>query len=193
MSDIYVPIDLTDVGSIIPPNEPIVYSTLFEISRNYQDVGRRYHAKWTSHVLLTKNGIAFTDNVYKKLEYRSWHRVDGMLITGGTGFYLSVYTFKLTRDTNTETKENYERRRREFLVKITPLIIENTEKWLELGVDNPDLKEWKDRDKKKQVQSRQKHFNKIINQYKRIYAKYESELQKEQEKLAKEAEKRKKN
>jgi len=64
MSNIYVPIDFSNVKNAIPPEQEIIYSTYAQVkfrSPNvYTGSGIRYSkATWKSHLLITPKGLAF--------------------------------------------------------------------------------------------------------------------------------------
>ena len=67
MSDIYVPLDYSKVKTVIPPGEDIVYSTLCYVTAGTP----AYRRKWTSHVLITTDGVAYTTPT--ALKYVTWY------------------------------------------------------------------------------------------------------------------------
>lgn len=57
MQEVYFPIENSNLKSIIPPDEEILYSTLSHITR----VHKTSKSTWRAHVLLTPRGVAFTE------------------------------------------------------------------------------------------------------------------------------------
>lgn len=149
MSDIYVPIDFSDIKNKIPPGEDIIYSTLCK-GFTSQTVGTKTKTwRWISHVLMTPNGVAYTfPNMKKKKApplqiYSVWDEIHSIASAGklGAGFQLSRFSsFKLVREENFETKEKFKERSKEFIAKFRPLIIKKKEQWLELNRNNPEIK-----------------------------------------------------
>ena len=109
--DIYVPIDYSNVKSVIPPGEDIVYSTLCNVTAGTPV----YRRKWTSHVLITTDGIAYTTPSRPK--YVTWSFAYGIM---RKQFQIGGTYFKLTWDPNYESKESFKLRKKEFSVKIRP-------------------------------------------------------------------------
>ncbi|UCC19314.1 MAG: hypothetical protein JSV62_14610 [Promethearchaeota archaeon] len=152
MSDIYVPIDFSDLKSVIPPGEDIIYSTL---ARGETPIGTTItgskvkYVKYISHILMTPNGVAYTVPTKKPKKeppvkrYTPWGEIHGIASAGklGTGFSISLtLPFKLVREENFETKESFEKRSKEFVAKFRPLIIEKKEEWLRQNRNNPEIK-----------------------------------------------------
>ena len=148
MSDIYVPINYSDINKIIPPGEEIIYSTLCKGVLLLSQGTKSITYKWKTHVLITPNGIAYTKpNTLKKKavlqEYSTWDEIYRIISVGkfGIGFSLrKAFDFKLIRDVNFETKEKFNERSKEFVAKFRPLLIKKKEQWLELNRNNPDIK-----------------------------------------------------
>ena len=149
ISDIYVPIDFSDVKSKIPPGEDIIYSTLCKGTASQTIGNKSIMWTWISHVLMTPNGLAYTlpDKTKKKAPpiqvYSPWEEIFAIVSAGklGTGITLSKYTsFKLIREEHFETKEKFKERSKEFVAKFRPLLMEKREKWLELNRNNPEIK-----------------------------------------------------
>lgn len=55
MSNLYVPIDYSNVSEVVPDGDDILYSTLCKIYRSQVGGGT---VKWNSHVLITQSGCA---------------------------------------------------------------------------------------------------------------------------------------
>lgn len=153
MSDIYVPIDISDIKSVIPPGEDIVYSTMCKCAAVVSvGIGARKsrRTKWVSHVLLTTNGVAYTQpNLFKKRKpseqkFLPWTEFDAIVNLGRYGSGFSIVnpprTFKLTREENYETKEKFAERSKEFVPKFRPFLIEKKLQWVEESQKNPAIK-----------------------------------------------------
>ncbi|MFX1411625.1 MAG: hypothetical protein ACFFA6_14830 [Promethearchaeota archaeon] len=143
MSDIYVPIDYSEVKNVIPPGEDIVYSTLCKVTNNISSIGGSTTQKWISHVLITTKGVAFTIPQKKgpiELTYLFWYDIDKVF---SRGFMLrpkfSITTqFLLTRDSNFESKESFKERHKLFKGKLLPIIVQalvDKEKEIEANPD----------------------------------------------------------
>ena len=152
MSDIYVPIDFSDLKSVIPPGEDIIYSTLCNGFTSVRLVRKTRTYNWNTHLLMTPNGIAYymPDTTKKKAPllpmYSTWDEIFAIMGMGklGCGFsMINGLSFKLLREANFETKDNFKERSREFVVKFRPLLIKKKEQWLELNRNNPEIKKSK--------------------------------------------------
>ncbi|MHA1239588.1 MAG: hypothetical protein ACTSQU_02230 [Promethearchaeota archaeon] len=185
MSDFYIPIEISDLQYILPPGEQIVYSTLCRCAL-VKTIGNKTQVlKWNTHVLFTNNYVAynkpdsFKKNSSYQQKYSRWEDVQGMILIGGKGFVLNAtMDFKLMRDINLETEEQFIKRTREFLLKYPPFIIEKKERWLEENRDNPEIKK---RRKKWMTSS----IIRLKGNYRRILAKEQKIKAKEEKKLAK--------
>ena len=133
MSDFYVPINYSDVSSVIPQGEDIIYSTLCnaKVDRGfgyaYVDV-----TTWVTHVLITTKGLAFTipqRNKSNKLLYIPWYDVhhtwNDAILLGGFKQRLAV-----TRDPNFESKEKFKERRLKAGKIFLPILIKEKETFL---------------------------------------------------------------
>jgi len=171
MSDIYVPIDYSDIKNKIPPGEDIIYSTLCkgQTSQNLGTKTKRW--TWISHVLMTPNGLVYTfPDVRKKKApplqiYDTWENIKSIVSVGkfGTGFVLSRGTdFKLVRGEDFETKEKFKERSKEFIAQFRPLLIKKKEEWLELNRNNPEIKKKKIKNMEKTIAKLKSLENKRI-------------------------------
>ncbi len=144
MSDIYIPIDYSEVKNIIPPGEDIVYSTLCKVRNTISHtMGGSTTRKWISHVLITTKGIAYTIPQKKapiELRYLFWYDIDKVF---SRGFMLRpkfkiVTEFILAQDPNFESKESFKERHKLFKEKLLSVIVTAlTDKQKEIEV-NPD-------------------------------------------------------
>ncbi|MFW9818806.1 MAG: hypothetical protein ACFFE5_04285 [Candidatus Thorarchaeota archaeon] len=151
ISDIYVPIDYSDLKSIIPPGEDIIYSTLCKgiasVPHKY-DARKKIITKWATHILITPNGIAWNKpNYYTKKqpstqEYTNLEFIDRFfrMKVVGSGFSFYPADLKVVRDENYESKEKFKERSRKFVSTIAPYAIERKKKWLAENQDNPEIK-----------------------------------------------------
>ncbi|MHA1992010.1 MAG: hypothetical protein ACW98A_13650 [Candidatus Hodarchaeales archaeon] len=133
MADIYVPIDSSPVKGIIPSGEEIIYSTLCQGKMTSGITGYRMSTdKWITHVLITKNGFAFTRPMIgnpQEVTYLDWGEVRG--IYGKRIEIMPGYYFTLERDSNVEPKDDFKQRKKEFNTKIKPIINDRKKEWEE--------------------------------------------------------------
>jgi hypothetical protein len=135
MTEIYVPIDYSDLKSVIPPGEDIIYSSLCQANMSF---GPRTE-KWNSHILLTKNHFAYTKPVKRKAPesilfplYKLW------LFAPNTIYINKLFSFRLKQDPNYETKENFKKRGKEFGYKFLPYLLEAKQNHLKEMEANPE-------------------------------------------------------
>ncbi len=149
MSDIYVPIDISDLKSVIPPGEEIIYSTMCKVyASSGTFVTGGSISKWISHVLMTRNGLAHIIPTKKKkppkLIYETWADYIRFIPEPNKkscGFSNRFdTTFTLIREENFETEETFFRRTREFPSKFRPILIERKDEWLKLHQNNKEIK-----------------------------------------------------
>ena len=148
MSDFFVSIEFTDLQYILPPGEQIIYSTFCQCNTSKTTYNKTKFLKWNTHVLFSNNYVAYNqpDSFKKNPKYQQKYdrleEVQGMISMGGARFTLSrgLMGFKLLRDKNLETKEQFTERSREFILKFSLFIIEKKEHWLEENRDNPEIK-----------------------------------------------------
>ena len=146
MSDIYVPIDSSDLKSVIPPGEDIIYSTLCKGIATVAEFNKRTTTNWITHVLFTQNGVAWVKPHYTKkkepstLHYTPLEYIDYLFYDRIPSFQIKPARLYLKRVDSFETKENFRERSANFLPKFAPLIIEKKEQWLQEYGDNPEVK-----------------------------------------------------
>lgn len=163
MSDIYVPIDFSDLKSVIPPGEDIIYSTLCKGIATIDEVTKRKTTTWITHVLFTQNGVAWVKPHYTKKrktptqEYTPLVDINYLFYDIIPSFRIGPARLFLAREKIFETKENFRERSVSFLPRFAPLIIEKKEQWLREYGDNPEIKERL----KKRIR---KHITKMKNQ-----------------------------
>lgn len=148
MAEIYVPIDYTDVKSVIPPEDEIIYSTLTTCRAS--DIGKNKEYFWNMHVLMTNNGLAF--NLPPKVNYKTtllffdvhnpqvnfyipWENV--VLAKRGVRTEFTIWpvkninrviTFSVHRDKNYEDKKVFKNRASVVFEKFFPIIEPKREK-----------------------------------------------------------------
>ncbi|MFX1275513.1 MAG: hypothetical protein ACFFBP_06560 [Promethearchaeota archaeon] len=144
MSNIYLPINASDVKDVIPIGEDIIYSTL---ALGYEYLGNR-EARWSTQLLITPNGIAFKVRSDSGLvnRYYYWHEIQTIINYGKFGPAIFVYKRKLSnlsvalaRNENIETKEEFKERLGEFLDIFRPILIEKKQQWLEKAYNDPEV------------------------------------------------------
>jgi hypothetical protein len=131
MVELYVPIEATNVCSVIPPGEEILCSTLICMD-TYNPKDMSY---WNSHLLVTEKGLAFTvpqrDRTVQ-LKYQLWADIPGMEIKSRLWHVLmNGYRFFLTRkDEQAESKESLHARDVAFFQQFIPILIARKKEWL---------------------------------------------------------------
>lgn len=164
MSDIYVPIDYSDIKKKIPPGEEIIYSTL---CKGVVEVGgppqKTIRTTWITHVLFTQNGVTWVKPHYTKKrrpstqEYTPLEDVNYLFYDRIPSFRIGLARLFLKREKIFETKENFRERSARFLPRFAPLIIEKKKQWLQEYGDNPEIK----KRLKKRIRN---HITKMNNQ-----------------------------
>ncbi|MFX1376932.1 MAG: hypothetical protein ACFFA0_14095 [Promethearchaeota archaeon] len=161
MSELYVPIDHSNVKDAIPEGEDIIYSTLCKVMRNIYGKNKKY--TWISHVLMTPNGFAYTEpNFIQKhmppqAYYIPWYEIRNI---GNRTFFVSLdHQFYLEKNPD-EPKTDFKNRGLRFPVKFIPIAIQSIEK--RLNVENIEKKEIK---KLKGSLERLKKYEVKINKY----------------------------
>ena len=174
MSNIIIPIDSSNAREAIPPGEEIIYSTvgggIFKTFSGFQT--------FTTHILMTPNGFAFTDPRYSRkgepvhAEYRTWTDIkkiskDRIILPHGN--YLKIGHF-----VNVEPEDSYKYRIGLFPSFILPYIINFAERIYNEGTNNPEIKEKTLRgvlsfieQNKKALKDAQKKADKILKKYER--------------------------
>ncbi len=140
MSDIYFPIDSTNLRYQISSRENIIYSTMMKGS--FVAAGNM-STKFQSHILMTEKGFYW--QIPKKRRqpdsyFTEWSRIK--IITRGmigfrSGIGIGTGNLKLMRIAQFETQENFKKRKKEFAFKIYPYIIKLHSTWLAENENNP--------------------------------------------------------
>ena len=160
MSNIYIPIDASNLREEITPGEDIVYSTIMRV----QDSTYNTTTKFDSHVLLTPNGIAWTDPRKKKKKdpiipkYANWDDFRA-IIKNKMGFWgQDLDNFELLRLDKIETKEEFKNRAGLFPEFVLNLVVDyGKRKYAEMESD-PSVNE---KEKKKMRDFIQKKTSKL--------------------------------
>ena len=165
MADIYVPLDYSDVGSVIPQGEEVIYSTLCKaiVDRGFGAVYTNI-TKWVTHVLITTKGLACSVPQKKKPNisiYMPWYDIfhvwnDGIFV--GSLKEMLV----MTRDPNFESKENFKERRLKAGKIFLPILIAEKEKFL----NSPECSNL-DKKKIKRLRSSLEHNYKLYHNLKK--------------------------
>ncbi len=135
MSNIYVPIDYSEVSGVIPGGEDILYSTLCHIKERGGFAGSTAYKKtYNSHMVLTNNGIAFEikrrlgKTRYEYIPYVDvWFKPNNRF-KAGIGV---LYNFQLRHAKDFESKIQYKERSQNFYKTIIPVYIKAVEKDIE--------------------------------------------------------------
>jgi len=138
MSDIYVPIEFSEVTSVIPAGEDVVYSTLCHIKERGGLGPTHYKKTYNSHVVFTTNGIAF--EIKRKVsKTRCYYTpyIDKMFLVRikpnnkfNTGIGV-LYSFQLKHSKDFESKEQFNQRSQLFFKTIAPVYFKAIEKNIE--------------------------------------------------------------
>lgn len=135
MTDIHVPIDYSELKTVIPEGEDILYSTSCQANLS----GAAYRQSWPSHILLTQNYMAYTQPVKRKPTalalvplYKVWMFKPSMIILK------KLFWFKITRDSNYETKDGFRERAKIFGYKFLPILLDAKERRLKEMESNPE-------------------------------------------------------
>ncbi len=144
-AEIYVPIDYSNLKSILPPNNDILYSTKCKASLQIKNTVY----SWDSHMLIVNDGVAYILRRNKgepktQFFFCPWYNTNIVALTKKL-VSISVKNdyrvlLMLDRDDNYETKEHFLERIRKFEDRFRPIVIEEKEKWLNKNIDNPEIK-----------------------------------------------------
>ena len=163
MSNFYVPIDYSNLKEVIPEGEDIVYSSLVTIKGSSYSGRGMSTTSYTSHLLMTTGGIAFT--IPKKfktpeLVYKPWDFVNTRETRIGKISLSSTNTIHLTRDKNLESNESFKKRKKDFGVTILPVVVNYYKKKYEEIANDPSVKPTKRRSVQKKIDSNERLLNK---------------------------------
>jgi len=136
MSNIYIPIDFSEVASVIPAGEDILYSTLCHVKERGGSAPNYYKKTYNSHAVLTTNGIAF--EVKRKLSktrclYFPYieENFSSVSFSPKNKFFAGIgvsYSFQLKHSKDFESKEQFNERKQIFFKTMAPVYINAIEK-----------------------------------------------------------------
>lgn len=154
MAEIYVPIDYSNVKDIIPLGEDVIYSTL----SNALYVGDKPWWNWKTHLLITEKGIAFSVPAKKKkdppqLIYTDLTCItsllkDGLIVDPSKKYFAMRALFlNVKSDPQFESKEEFLKRKNEFIKKFLPIVLEAKKNLLQTSAEFLSVKERKHQEK----------------------------------------------
>ena len=132
MTDIYVPIDYSNLRAVIPPGEDIIYSTLCLAKiKSSRGIGYVEYTttKWKTHVLMTPKGFAYIDGRNSFAYYDDWYNVWAItkrriMYQKGGGLY-----FIVKPDVSYETYAAFRERLKNFVPTIRPILKARKKEW----------------------------------------------------------------
>lgn len=157
---IKISIESSDVKDIIPQREEIIYSSLATVKRENSDSCH----KWTTHLLITPNGIAFKESKGMSGElinsYYNWYKIQSIKNFKNPSIIIhkdnaSSYSLSLKRNESFETKKDFKERRKEFVAKFNPIFIKRKQQWLQNEKSNLKIK-------KKIIKEQEKKIKRLI-------------------------------
>lgn len=155
MENNYVPIEISDLREVLPPNEQIIYSTTCSVTFYHSFYGTRakkLRIKHETHVLITPRGFAYFSQNYivkafRKVEFFDVKPIYNSLLDVASvqegGFKFGQIEFAFIYQPNYESKETFKERSKKFKMLLFPYLLETTQTFLTYVLDNKD-KEVKD-------------------------------------------------
>jgi hypothetical protein len=118
------PLDYSDVRSVIPKGDDIIYSAVFNLLYNDPIKRSMFPDEYLSHVLLTKRGLAFQEGDVRRNVYVPWSQLfqiymGAMLVRRKP----RIYTFQFHTNPEYETPEEYKMRPWKFYFEYAPHVI----------------------------------------------------------------------
>jgi len=141
MTDFIVPIDYTELKSVIPPDDTILYSDIMKLTAKGTN-----NTIYKTHVLLTDGGVAYTIIDSKRttrrgkidvFNYYPWYEIFNIM---GKDIHIN-WTFGriyLIQHKETEDKAAFLKRKSEFLHKFVPILLQKKEEWLKTPILSPE-------------------------------------------------------
>lgn len=174
--EIYIPIDSSNLKSIIPTDDEIIYSALCRADYRYVKGGTEFSVSWQTHILLTTGGLAYTEMNYDKSKedrYIPWHK----LYVNNTGLNVNRASWMIrnSRDDHTtmlmitanpdnpETIEELATRLNKFHTTYRPFLIELKKEWIKVNKDNPDIKKKEKKRVEKTLELMEKELKKDLH------------------------------
>lgn len=144
INDFLIPIEYSNLKSTIQAGDEIIYSTLCK--GNVIHANKTYN--WISHILITNSGVAHMyPDIYTKgnpinSDFTEWGQVDSIVKLGKIRLVMNMkgFVYDLFRIKEAESSENFQIRRKEFLARFRPMLIEKKEKWLNENKNTTDKK-----------------------------------------------------
>jgi len=170
MSEFFLPVNSSNAVSVVPPEDQIMESTWFGCQAL---VGYNRISSWGTHAIVTNTGVAFNTPAGFPLKpeggpmFLKWGEGYSMTSLGklGMNFVLGGITFKLIRNEQKESREDFKARGQDFIAKFRPLFIEQKIKWIEEHRGDADKKT------RKHIKAAEKMINKMIKQEKKRLSK----------------------
>ena len=166
MSNIYVPLDYSEIKSVLPPGEDIIYSTLARYKFNLNVGSVRMKQTFLSHVLLTPRHLAYTKPVEKKeeVELKLIPLYDVLVFRAKPAgqIVLGISFLELVRDPDFETEDNFKTRLERFAPEFIPYLLEAQKERLQEMEANPE------EFAKKRINSLRKHIGKIEKSFEKF-------------------------
>lgn len=118
------PLDFSDVRSVIPEGEDVIYSVVYNISYINPASRSMYPEELLSHVLFTKRGIAYQLGAIKNNVYTPWSQLFQISIAGMmVKRKRIIYNFMFHTNPEYETPEEYKMRPWKFYFEYGPHVI----------------------------------------------------------------------
>ena len=134
---IFIPIDYSDVREAIPEGEDIIYSSFCSVQKSGLDPHTHTLQSETfqSHVLFTKNGIAYQELEagLMKSNYLPWYEVNNIaagsfMIQEGSGMKKKTFAYTMTPVTKYESLQEFEMRTKRFYFDFVPHVLDEKKK-----------------------------------------------------------------
>ncbi|MFW9930423.1 MAG: hypothetical protein ACFFD1_13595 [Candidatus Thorarchaeota archaeon] len=136
MEKLFVPIDFSDVANVIPKGEDIIYSSFCSGQWMGADLALSSPGKlavsgtFQSHVLFTKNGIAFKEPIsgIMSSNYIQWYKVRNIgmgefIFTKGSGMNKKTLIYAISPVSDYESLQDFEMRTKRFYFDFVPHLI----------------------------------------------------------------------
>ena len=164
MSNIFVPIDYSPIKDKIPPEEDILYSSLFKV--NYEL--RLLKNKFTSHAIITNRNIYYWIPYIGKVKPP---KLDVERLCNaypiGNGFFEfpNFGKFVIKREPNLESKEEFKERKKKFPLTLIPIVLEDVRvqlDFLQANRKGPDYKRKWEKTAIKRIPQLESQLNKLL-------------------------------
>jgi hypothetical protein len=134
---VFIPIDYSDVREAIPEGEDIIYSSFCSAQKSGMNMRTQTFESETfqSHVLFTKNGIAYQEPEagLMKSNYLPWYKVNNIatgsfMIQKGSGMTKKIVAYTMTPITKYESLKEFEMRSKRFYFDFVPHVLDEKKK-----------------------------------------------------------------